>query len=198
MITNLIHSKVTHQSNGDGGLIAAPARLTWDKGSGVDPRNLSCCDTAILISLSPCLCGARGVPSWSGIAAQIVILTGLAKPQDMHTQLVDTRMLCSRGRTQKTKHCYFSSQHSRQGRVQTRLTLSIQTMRPGRSAIQGHCGLRLLLKNILCGVKCSTLLAVWSSLVGDLLISTNLLLPQQGLKTKQFININRRNTSVII
>ena len=59
--------------------------------------------------------------------------------------LVDTRVLVDE-ENNTIKIIIFDSQESRQNRVRKKQILNIQEFRPGRSAMQGHCGLRLFLK----------------------------------------------------
>ena len=61
-------------------------------------------------------------------------------------ELVDTRVLVDE-KNNTVKIIIFDSQESRQNRVRKKKQiLNIQEFRPGRSAMQGHCGLRLFLK----------------------------------------------------
>ena len=60
--------------------------------------------------------------------------------------LVDTRVLVDE-ENNIIKIIIFDSQESRQNRVRKKQILNIQEFRPGRSAMQGHCGLRLFLNN---------------------------------------------------
>ena len=53
----------------------------------------------------------------------------------------------SASRRQCYKTCCFNSQESHQNRVPKKQILNIQEFRPGRSAMQWHCGLRLFSKN---------------------------------------------------
>ena len=72
--------------------------------------------------------------------------------------------------SKKLRNCYFDSQESRQNRVQKKQILNIQEFRPDRSAMQGHCGLRLSLKKILYGTQYSTVLPGNNILVGGVFI----------------------------
>ena len=72
-------------------------------------------------------------------------------------KLVDTRVLVDE-ENNTIKIIIFDSQESRQNRVRKKQILNIQEFRPGRSAMQGHCGLRLFLKKhtVWVTVQCST------------------------------------------
>ena len=75
----------------------------------------------------------------------------------VHVLLVDTRVLVDE-KNNTVKIIIFDSQESRQNRVQKKQILNIQEFRPGRSAMQGHCGLRLFFKKhaVWVTVQCST------------------------------------------
>ena len=73
-------------------------------------------------------------------------LTRGSRGRRSQERLVDTRVLVDE-EDNIIKIIIFDSQESRQNRVRKKQILNIQEFRPGRSAMQGHCGLRLFLKN---------------------------------------------------